>query len=223
VHPRQKPLILVASKLASLSVAPERQAVVLLPRLPASSGCVVELVALAEPTGLLASGCEATRLAVLVDWLDDPVDAGIAADGLVLWVNENNLVVLVCGILVDPVGVEDTEVGATAADTFFGSGAEGALVLELVHTLVGGLAYLTDFSLATTPLDAPETYERCIRTISSTLWHWSLAATTANAHAVDDIALFGLVSETAGLVWSGWTGSTMDDVKLSELPAADTE
>jgi len=172
---------------------------VLLPRLPATSRCLVELVSLSETTGLLASGSKATGFAVLVDWLDDPVDAGITANGLMLGINQDDLVVLVCGVLVDPVGVEDAEVGAATADTLFSGGSEGALVFELVHTLVGGLA------------------------VGSTLWHWSLAASTANANAVDDISLLGLVSETAGLVWSRWTGSTMDDVKLSELPAADTE
>jgi hypothetical protein len=42
--------------------------------------------------------------------------------------------------LVDPVGVEDAEVGAAEADAFFGCGFEGALVLELVDTLVGRFA-----------------------------------------------------------------------------------
>ena len=76
----------------------------------------------------------------LVDGVDDPVDAGIAADSLVLGINENDLKVLVGGVLVDPVGVEDTEIGAATADTLLSGRLEGTLVLELVHTLVGGLA-----------------------------------------------------------------------------------
>jgi hypothetical protein len=76
----------------------------------------------------------------LVDWLDDPVDTGIAADSLVLGVHEDDFVVLVGRVLVDPVGVENAEIGAAAADTLFSGGSEGALVLELVHTLVGGFA-----------------------------------------------------------------------------------
>jgi hypothetical protein len=75
-----------------------------------------------------------------VDRVDDPVDAGVAADGLVLGVDEDDLVVLVGRVLVDPVRVEDAEVGAAAADALLGSGLERTLVLELVHTLVGGLA-----------------------------------------------------------------------------------
>jgi hypothetical protein len=61
----------------------------------------------------------------------------------VLWVDEDDLVVLVGGVLVDPVAVQDAQVGAAAADTLLGGGLEGALVLELVDTLVGGLACIT--------------------------------------------------------------------------------
>ena len=72
--------------------------------------------------------------------LCDPVDARVTADGLVLGVDEDDLEVLVGRVLVDPVRVENAEVGAPAADALFGGGFERALVLELVHTLVGGLA-----------------------------------------------------------------------------------
>jgi len=97
-------------------------------------------VALVETTRLLAGGREAAGLAVLVDGVDDPVDAGVLADGLVLGVDEDDLVILVGRVLVDPVRVEDAQIGAAAADTLLGRGLEGALVLELVDTLVGGLA-----------------------------------------------------------------------------------
>ena len=76
----------------------------------------------------------------LVDRLDDPVDAGIAADGLVLRVDQDDFVVLVGRVLVDPVGVQDTQVGGMATNTLLSSGLKRALVLELVDTLVGGLA-----------------------------------------------------------------------------------
>lgn len=111
----------------------------LLPGLPAAGLGLGVAVALVETTGLLAGGGEAAGLAVLVDGVDDPVDAGVDADGLVLGVDEDDLVVLVGGVLVDPVGVQDAQVGATAADTLLSGGLERALVLELVDTLVGGL------------------------------------------------------------------------------------
>jgi hypothetical protein len=76
-----------------------------------------------------------------VNGVDDPVDAGILADGLVLRINEDDLEVLVGRVLVDPVRVENAEVGAAAADTLLSGGLEGSLVLQLVDTLVGGLAW----------------------------------------------------------------------------------
>ena len=123
-----------------------------LPGLPAAGLGLGVAVALVETTGLLAGGGEAAGLAVLVDRVDDPVDAGITADGLVGGVDEDDLVVLVGGILVDPVRVENAQVGAAAADTLLGGGLEGSLVLELVHTLVGGLACLTSKILASRPV-----------------------------------------------------------------------
>lgn len=39
-------------------------------------------------------------------------------------------------------------------------------------------------------------------TICRTLGHWLLPTAAANAHSVDDIALFGLVTQTASLVRS---------------------
>lgn len=111
-----------------------------LPGLSAASLGLVVAVALVETTRSLAGGGETASLTVLVDRVDDPVDAGINADSLVLGVDHDDLVVLVGRVLVDPVGVEDAQVGAAAADTLLSGGLEGALVLELVHTHVGRLA-----------------------------------------------------------------------------------
>ena len=97
-------------------------------------------VTLFETAGLLASGGEGRGTRGACGRGNDPVDAGIATDGLVLWVDEDDLEVLVGRVLVDPVGVKDAQVGATAADTLLSSRLEGALVLELVNSLVGGLA-----------------------------------------------------------------------------------
>ena len=111
-----------------------------LPCLSATCSCLVESVAFAQSTRSLAGSGKTTRLAVLVDWLDDPVDARIAANSLVLRVDEDDFIVLVGRVLIDPVRVQDTQVGATASNTLLGSRLERSLVLELVHTLVGRLA-----------------------------------------------------------------------------------
>lgn len=57
-----------------------------------------------------------------MDRVDDPVDARVTTDGFVLRVHQDDLVVLVRRILVDPVGIEDAQVGAAAADALFGRG-----------------------------------------------------------------------------------------------------
>lgn len=142
-----------------LPVAPEGEGVVPLPGLPpAGSGLVVPM-SLAKTTALLAGGGEATALAVLVDGVDDPVDASIATDGLVGGVDKDDFVVLVGRVLVDPVRVQDAQVGAAAADTLLGGRLEGALVLELVDTLVGGLA-CSDVRKAATASSHELTYRR---------------------------------------------------------------
>lgn len=75
----------------------------------------------------------------LVHWVDDPVNSAVLADGFVRRVHKDDLEVLVCAVLVDPVRVQDAQVGASSTDSFFSGGAQRALVLELVDTLVGRL------------------------------------------------------------------------------------
>lgn len=86
-----------------LSVSLQVERVVPLPRLPPACRRLGVRVTLAETARLLAGGRQASGLAVLVHRVHDPVDARITADGLVLGVDEDDLVVLVGRILVDPV------------------------------------------------------------------------------------------------------------------------
>ena len=51
-----------------------------LPGLSAAGASLVVAVALVEAAGLLAGGSETAGLAVLVDGVDDPVDAGVTTD-----------------------------------------------------------------------------------------------------------------------------------------------
>ena len=128
------------STTTDLTVSPERQGVESLPCLPPASSSLVEFVTLVQATRLLAGSGQSTSFAVLVDWLDDPVDTRVLADSLVLWVDKDDFVVLVGRVLVDPVGVEDSQVGATTTDTLLSGGLKRSLVLELVDTLVNRLA-----------------------------------------------------------------------------------
>lgn len=81
--------------------------------------------------------------------VDDPADPRITADGLVLRIDQDDFKVFVGRVLVDPVRVEDTQIGGAATDSFFGGRSERSLVFELVHTLVGGLACLDRDELTT--------------------------------------------------------------------------
>lgn len=87
-----------------LTVATEGEGVVLAPS--SSLGGVVVLGALSDTTVLAALGGEATSLAVLVDGVADPVDAGVTTDSLVRGVDKDDLVVLVDTVTVDLVRVQ---------------------------------------------------------------------------------------------------------------------
>ena len=66
-------------------------------------------------------------------------------------------------------------------------------------------------------VEEPVPIEQRELTISGTLGGSSLAATTADTDAVDDVALLGLVTKTTGLVRAGRARSAVDDVQLTEL------
>jgi hypothetical protein len=55
------------------------------------------------------------------------------------------------------------------------------------------------------------------RTVGGALGHRPLAAAAAHAHAVDDVALLGLVAEAARLVRAGRARGAVDDVELAVL------
>jgi hypothetical protein len=140
--------------MSTSAVSPQRQGILSLPSLSPSGRSIVVPVPFAQTPRFLACGSETTRFTVLqcpsqpksptpfseifylVNWINNPIDARITTDGLMLGINQNDLEVLISGILVDPVGVKDAKIGAATTDSFFGRGAEGALVFELVDSLV---------------------------------------------------------------------------------------
>ena len=170
------------SLLPSFSTVPlERQRVVPLPgRPPRRPELVRRVPPVPQSAELLPGARQAAELAVLVDRVRDPRHAGVRADRLVGRVDKNDLEVLVGGVLVDPVGVEHAEAREAAAGPLLGDRAEVARRLELRDTLVDGF-----------PVDDP-------------LRDGLLAPPAADADAVDDVALLGLVAHAAGLF--GWGG-----------------
>jgi hypothetical protein len=88
---------------------------------------------------------------VLVNRVDDPVDAGISSNGFVLRIDQDDLKVLVCRILINPVRVEDSQICTTTSHTLLGRGFQRPLVFELIDTLVCWFSY-EDKSLRTVPV-----------------------------------------------------------------------
>mmetsp|Transcript_1515 Transcript_1515/g.1618 ORF Transcript_1515/g.1618 Transcript_1515/m.1618 type:complete len:133 (+) Transcript_1515:123-521(+) len=74
---------------------------------------------LAKTTTLTASRCESTAFPVFVDRVDDPVNLRIIADFRMGWVNKNNFVVFHCCVLIDPIGVQNTEIGKSTSNLLF--------------------------------------------------------------------------------------------------------
>lgn len=161
-------------------------------------GLVVVLGALAQTTVLLALGGEATHLSVLVDGVGDPVDTGVSSDGLVRGVDKDDLVVLVDTVLVDPVRVENSQVATSPGNPLLGGSLQTPRRLEVVDTLPDGL------------------------TVGSTLGSLLLPVTPPDPNTVDEVALFGLVSESPSLVGTRRSRSSVDNSELSVLPASDT-
>ena len=184
-----------------LAVAPEDLGVSLFPVATARWAGLDGLVSLlVHASGLLAGGGLSTELTVLHLGAADPVDTWVSADGLVGRINHDNFKELETGILTNPVGVEDTEVGALAGNTLFGNGLVGALGLDLLDST--GVSRLT---------------------VDLSLGDVSLATTSADTDAVHNVALLGLVADLACLVGTGGTVALVDDRELTILPGADSE
>jgi len=72
---------------------------------------------------------------VLVRSRHDPVDPRVAANGVVLGVNHDDLEELVNAILVNPVRVEHAQAAVLAPRALLGDALEGALELDLRDSL----------------------------------------------------------------------------------------
>ena len=183
-----------------LSVSPELLGVAVLPVGSAGRSLLHGLVSLlVHASGLLAGGGDSAELSVLHGGSADPIDTGVATDGLVGWVNHDDFVELEGSILSNPVRVEGAEVGALAGNTLLSDGLVGTLGLDLLDaTRVSGL------------------------TVDGTLGAVALTATSSDANTVDNVTLLGLESKSACLLGTGRSVALVDDGKLTELPGSDS-
>jgi hypothetical protein len=176
---------------------------------------LVVQMSLSESTILLAGSGQAAELAVLVNGVSDPVDAGITTDGLVAGVDENDLVIFVRRVLTKnqheiPVFQRTFVPRRTHTRPLFS--LPPFLCLFFIHPFsMLHCSYLVDpvradnaqvsTSAANTLLgNGPQ---RALElqcgdtlglgfTIDLTLGNRPLAATTTNADTVDDVSLLGL-------------------------------
>ena len=150
----------------------------------------------AQSTGLASRRGQTAALAVLHDGRTNPVDAGVVANLGVAGIDENDLVVLHGGVLIDPVAVEDAQIGVAASDLFFRDGLEVAFEFELVDTLV--LGFSKDHTAVVL----------------------ALATAATDAAADNHVALLGLVAEAVGLVGAVGTVARQNVGALAVFPGA---
>jgi hypothetical protein len=129
----------------------------------------------------------------------NPVNTGIVPDLLMRRIDQNNFVILHSGILIDPVGVQDTQVGKFASRLLLGNTLLVTLSLNLSNTLILGL------------------------TVHHTTVIGALTSTATDTATDDDISLFGLVAETMGLVSTSGTVHAGDVGALTVFPGTDAE
>lgn len=88
-----------------------------------TNGIVGSVTLDAKTTMLLARGGKTTTLSVLVDRIGNPVDTRIISDARVVWIDKDDLKILVGGILVNPVRVQDSQVCSNTTNTLLSNAA----------------------------------------------------------------------------------------------------
>jgi len=152
----------------NLTIAAKAEGVVPLPG--SQLGGVVVAVAFSKTAVPFSDACETASLPALVHRLGDPVDPRIAANGLVVGVNEDDLVIFIDAVLVNPVRVQYSQVTTTPTNALLRNTPQPSLGLEVVHTLTDGFA------------------------IGGTFRDVLLAISPADTDTVDNVSLFGFVS-----------------------------
>ena len=131
---------------------------------------------------------------MFVHRIAQPVDARVGADGFVVGIDTNNLVVFVHTILCHIVRVQNSQAAACTPNSLFRLAAMVASPLVLVDATVTWLA------------------------IVYTLRQWLLAGPTLHTNAVDYEALFCLVAEVTSFVWPSRLGGSVNHGELAVLP-----
>jgi hypothetical protein len=141
---------------------------------------------------------QASHRSALVRRVADPVDSRIRSNSLVHRVNHDDFVVLVHGILVQPIRVQDSQRAASSRRSLFRNRLQVSRKLQLSDTAVHRL------------------------TVDDTLANRAFAATSSHARSVNHKALLSLVPQSSSLVRSRRSRHAADGWKLSVFPNANT-
>ena len=148
---------------------------------------------------MFSSRSQATIFTSFMNSITNPVNTGITTDGFMTGVHKDNFVKFEGRVLIDPVGVQDTQVATVLSNSSLSNGTMVSLVLQLVHSMSRRLV------------------------VCNTLRNGSLSTSSSDSDTINDVSLFGSVTKTASLVWACWTRNSVNCGKLSILPASDSE
>jgi len=163
---------------------------VLLPACILGGTCFCRGFSLAvESTRFASSRCETAHFAMLVGWIANPIDTSIITDGGMEGIDHDDFIPFVHRILCYPVRVQDTEAATLTPYTLFRDGFQVTRRLLLVDACVVGF------------------------TIHDALAHLLLTPTTFDTHAINNVTLLGLVTETSCLVRSRCSCTTVNCLK----------
>ena len=105
-----------------------------------------ESSSLAQSSGRFSGFGQTSEFSVFHDGLGDPVDLGVASDSLMERIDHNHFVVLISGILADPVRVKDSQSFQSSPHAFFRDRLKVSFRLLLFHG-TGSLGFTVRTSL----------------------------------------------------------------------------
>ena len=77
---------------------------------------------------------------MFVNWIDNPLNAWIIPDLLMIRINQNDFIIFHGSILIDPIRIQNTQIGIFASHLFFGHTLQVTFKFQLIDTLIFGFA-----------------------------------------------------------------------------------
>jgi len=147
---------------------------------------VIPVAPVVESSCFSSSRGQSPELSVFHCWSGDPVDSGVLPDGSVGWVHQNDLKKFEGGVLIDPVGIQNSKIGCTPSNSFFSNGFQVSFGFELVNTLAFWLSVHNSFT------------------------DGSLSSSSSHSHPENHISLLGFVAQSTCLIWTRRASGSMN-------------